>query len=95
MLRKAMIVVAVLTLVIAAGLLSTGSASATTIGVWLAIEAVVLLLALFFERGRYRPSVSGGPWIPTTERFQDPSSGRWIKVEYNPQTGERRYVEER
>ncbi len=64
------------------------------IGIWLGIEAAILLLAILFERGRYQPGTSDGPWSPSAERFQDPTTGQWIRVEYNPRTGERRYVEE-
>ncbi len=95
MLRKALIVVTVATLLIAVALLASGAARLVAIGFWLAIEAAILLLAILFERRRYRPATSSGPWVPSAERFQDPTTGQWIRVEYNPRTGERRYVEER
>ncbi len=94
MLRKGVIVVTAVALVVAIGLLTTGSASTVVLGVWLAFSAAVLLLAILFERGRYRPTEAGGPWVRSTERFQDPTTGRWVQVEYNPRTGERRYLDE-
>ncbi len=95
MLRKALIVVTAATLLIAVALLASGAARLMAVGFWLAIEAAILLLAVLLERGRYRPTTSSGPWMPSPERFQDPATGRWIRVEYNPRTGERRYIEER
>lgn len=94
MLRRALMGVAVIALLVAIGLFATGQASVVAVAIWVAIEAVVLLLALLFERGRYRPNVSNGPWVPTAERFQDPSTGTWILVEFNPRTGDRRYVQD-
>ena len=58
---------------------------------WVAAGAVLLVIALLVEHGRYRPSGGEGPWVATAERFQDPASGQWIVVDYNPHTGERRY----
>lgn len=58
--------------------------------------ALVLVLALIFERSRYRPQVdrSSGPWRSTGEAFIDPTSGERTAVYYNPQTGERDYRRE-
>lgn len=64
-----------------------------------AIELLVvgagLALALLFERRGYRPRVSRsiGHWEETSERFVDPVSGHLIEVRYNPETGERDYVD--
>ncbi len=94
MLRTVLIALAIVAVVGAIGLLISGvGASATVIG-WVIVEGIILLLALLFERGRYQPETSSGPWEPTDERFQDPTTGRWVRVEYNPRTGERRYVED-
>jgi hypothetical protein len=53
----------------------------------------LLLFAIAFEARRYRPKASGGPWESTGERFVDPASGKLTEVRYNPQSGEREYVE--
>jgi hypothetical protein len=55
----------------------------------------VLLAALIFERGRYKPASPGHPgpdWVATDERFVDPESGAEVTVFYHPKSGERRYV---
>jgi hypothetical protein len=61
---------------------------------WQALVAgAVILVAVRYERwrGRTRPAAPGSHWQATGERFEDPGSGRTVDVEYNPQTGERRY----
>jgi membrane protein implicated in regulation of membrane protease activity len=62
---------------------------------WSVFEACVLLAALLFERWRYRPQIDRrkGNWRPTAERFVDPTTGRTVQVFYNPDTGERDYVD--
>jgi hypothetical protein len=60
---------------------------------WVGLQALVVLVAVVFERGRYRPTARGSRWTRTAERFKDPSTGRWVAVEYDAQTGERRYVD--
>ena len=53
----------------------------------------LVLIGTFFE-GRYRGHrASGGGWQDTSERFVDPTSGKLVEVQYNPQTGERAYVD--
>lgn len=94
MLRAVLIAVAALVLAIAVILLAVGSISATATVIWIIAEAVIFLIVLLLERGRYRPRTASGPWAPTGERFRDPTSGKWITVEYNERTGQRRYVEE-
>jgi hypothetical protein len=60
---------------------------------YLCINGVIVIAALLFERGRYRPTVTpGGKWEETGERFVDPTTGQLMKVRYNPQTGARDYV---
>ena len=56
----------------------------------------VLLLGTLFERWRYRgpEQRKQGSWENTGERFQDPSSGETIQVQFDPRTGERRYVKD-
>jgi hypothetical protein len=61
----------------------------------LAFWGFVLLAALVFERGRYKPAAPGHPgpdWIATDERFVDPESGKEVTVFYHPSSGERRYI---
>jgi hypothetical protein len=61
------------------------------------IGGAVLVLALLFERHRYRGAGGGRPgagWEDTGERFTAPESGRTVSVWFNPRTGERRYVED-
>ncbi|MGH7862586.1 MAG: hypothetical protein ACREOS_10150 [Candidatus Dormibacteraceae bacterium] len=94
MLRTSLIGLAIVVVVGAVGLLIAGVGALTTVIGSVIFDGIILLLALLLERGRYRPKASSGPWESTEERFQDPTTGRWIRVEYNPRTGERRYVEE-
>lgn len=56
----------------------------------------MLLLGVAGERFHYRGSTrgSGGSWERTGEQFRDPETSRRVTVDYNPQTGERRYREE-
>ena len=63
-------------------------------GVRLAAFGLVLLLGVVFERWRYRSETRpGARWQKTSERFTDPQTGRVVEVLYDPQSGERRYVE--
>jgi hypothetical protein len=60
---------------------------------YLFVNGAVVVAALLFERGRYRPQLTqGGSWQETAERFVDPTTGQLMKVRYNPQTGARDYV---
>ena len=54
----------------------------------------LILLGTLFERWRYRPNGSrpGAGWEPTGQRFQDPQSGKTLRVFYDARSGERRYV---
>jgi hypothetical protein len=56
----------------------------------------VIVLGTVFERWRYRPNGArpGAGWEPTGERFQDPQTGKTVRVFYDPRSGERRYVSE-
>ncbi len=93
MLRAAVLVVSALILVGAIALVLRGINGFPVAVGWLALQALVVLLAVRFERGRYQPTPRGTRWTRTAERFQDPTTGRWVAVEYDPQTGERRYVD--
>lgn len=61
-------------------------------GLGLLIFGALVLLSLFFE-GRYNRSRSAPPgtWEPTGEKFIDPGTGKFVEVDYDPQTGERNY----
>jgi len=61
---------------------------------WFLIGAVVLV-AIIFESSRYRPLLdrSAAGWESTGERFIDPTSGKLVEVRFNPESGERDYVE--
>lgn len=61
-------------------------------GLYLLGYGTLIAVAVFWERGRYNPSAQAGIWQVTGERFTDPTSHQLISVEYNPTTGERRYV---
>jgi len=94
-LRKALIGLSALVLLGAIGLALAGATTWTTVALWVGGQAAIVLVALVAERGRYRASgTTAGRWTPTGERFQDPTTGRWTVVEYNPDPGERRYREE-
>lgn len=91
MLRKAILAYGVLAIVVAIALAAAGLG--TGVVFYLFVQGVIVIAALLFERGRYRPPVtSGGGWQDTAERFVDPSTGILMKVRYNPQTGAREYV---
>jgi len=95
-LRKALIGLSALILLGAVGLALAGATTSTTVALWVGGQAAIVLVALVAERGRYRGSgdAQAGHWTITGERFQDPTTGRWTVVEYNPDSGERRYREE-
>ncbi len=64
-------------------------------GVQLAIIAGIFSILMFVERWRYRHAHAGenaGGFEPTNERYRDPGTGEWMKVEFNPKTGARRSV---
>ena len=91
MLRKAILAYGVLAVIGAILLLLAGVT--TGLVLYLFVNGAVVIAALLFERGRYRPAISqDGPWQETAERFVDPTTGQLMKVRYNPQTGARDYV---
>ena len=64
-------------------------------GIWLLVVGLVVVLAVAFERRRYKPilDVAPGPgWVPTGERFVDEETGAVVVVHYNARTGQRAYV---
>jgi hypothetical protein len=62
---------------------------------YLAVNGFILVSAVLLERQRYRTQVNRtqGHWLPTGERFVDPTSERLMEVFYNRTTGERDYRE--
>ena len=91
MLRRVIIVIALLLAATGGWLLSRQ--------VWvpgwqmLALAALVFL-GTAFEKWRYRkgPGPHGAQWQRTEEKFADPISGEEMEVQYDPASGERRYV---
>jgi hypothetical protein len=63
--------------------------------VYLAVNGFILVSAVLLERTRYRTQVdrTQGHWLPTGERFVDPTTERLMEVFYNSDTGERDYRE--
>jgi len=90
MLRISLLIFAALLSVGGAACLLNGHAQAWPGTIW----GTVLLLAVLFERWRYRkqPSNHQASWQSTGERFIDPESGEPTEVQYDPASGERRYV---
>jgi hypothetical protein len=93
MLRRALLLLSVLALVVSLVLANSGFNGTAIVFGWVAIQAAIVVVALIAERGRYRPAFTATEgWVRTEERFRDPSTGQWMTVEFNPRTGERRYV---
>ena len=93
MLRRVLIAYGVLCLIGAVILLAAHVTTALVI--YLAINGLVIVGAILFERSNYRSKAdrTQGKWEPTGERFNDPTTGQIVEVYYNPQTGERDYRE--
>ena len=93
MLRRWLIGLGVLYLAVGAYLLSLRVA--LVLAIYMVLGGAVLAGGIVLERRGYRPRVdhARGRWQRTGERFVDPSSGRLVEVRYNPDTGERDYVD--
>jgi hypothetical protein len=63
-------------------------------GIRLLIGGFILLLALSFERWRYRAPAGDATetWQQTGEVFEDPQSGQVVQVEFQAESGARRYL---
>jgi hypothetical protein len=63
-------------------------------GLQVLIVAALVFVGTAFESWRYRqgPAPAGAQWQPTGEKFADPVSGEVMEVQYDPVSGERRYV---
>jgi hypothetical protein len=57
------------------------------------VFGVLILIGTVFERHYRARRAAGSGWQTTSERFVDPTSGKLTEVRYNPQTGERAYVD--
>jgi hypothetical protein len=92
-LRRWLIGLGVLYLAVGAYLLSIHVA--LVLAIYLLVGGALLAGSIVLERKGYRPRVdhARGRWQRTGERFIDPSSGRLMEVRYNPDTGERDYVD--
>lgn len=89
---------ALLLIYAAAALVGAYFIATTHLGLLAALYAAfngsAIALAVIFERGRYKPNISSDQnWEDTDEKFQDDTTGKWMVVRYNRQTGERDYVE--
>lgn len=94
MLRKVIIAYGLLCL-LGAAILLFGVHATLWLVFYLAVNGLIVVGAMFFERKRYRARVNrtDGYWQPTGERFVDPASSQLMEVYYNPATGERDYRE--
>lgn len=63
-----------------------------TILIFGAVILITAALEPIYGRADGRPR--GSSWRSTDERFVDPETGKLVTVWFDPQTGERRYVEE-
>jgi len=63
------------------------------------IWCAAILLPVLFRTGGYKRKPLDAPpgpdWVPTDERFVDPTSGETLAVWFHPKSGERAYVRTR
>ena len=75
-------------------LMESGGQATWLFAVYLLIGGTALLVGALFENGRYRNhGLPTDGWKPTGERFFDDRTGKLIEVDYQPETGQRRYRE--
>jgi len=93
MLRPALVILGIVAIGVGALLIASGYILPA--GVYLVGSGLILVLGILFERRGYRPRVDrrDAHWEKTSERFIDPVSGHVVDVLYNPETGERDYVD--
>jgi hypothetical protein len=91
MLRKVVLGIALLLAAVGVWLVSRHVWAA---GLQVLIVAALVFLGTAFESWRYRkgPAPPGAHWQHTGEKFADPVSGEEMEVQYDPVSGERRYV---
>ena len=91
-LRAGLIAALVIGIVAAALFWLLGRGGLRLASLYFAFQAGVCLVALVFERSRYRPSAADPRALrPTGERMIDPTSGAMVEVWEDPTTGEREY----
>jgi hypothetical protein len=63
-------------------------------GVYALASGVLIALGTAFERWRYRANErrARASWEPTGECFEDPQTGKTVRVFYDGSSGERHYV---
>jgi hypothetical protein len=63
-------------------------------GLQVLVIAAIVFIGTAFENWRYRKGAGprGAQWQQTDEKFADPISGEELEVQYDPVSGERRYV---
>jgi hypothetical protein len=68
-----------------------------TQGLQLLVVGALIFAGTAFEGWRYRKGSgpAGARWQQTEEKFADPISGEEMDVQYDPVSGERRYVPRR
>jgi hypothetical protein len=91
MLRKIVLALALVLLAVGLWLLSR---RVWVPGLQILVIAAIVFLGTAFERWRYRKAAvpHGAQRQHTEERFADPISGEEMEVQYDPVSGERRYV---
>jgi len=84
-LRVTLIGLSIAAFIVAIALTLTRVGGNTPLAIWVAVQAMIVVVALLAERGRYHPTLSSQTgFIPTNERFRDPTTGEWTMVEFNP-----------
>jgi hypothetical protein len=67
--------------------------------IWCAVILLPVLIWFLFRSGGYKrvplDAAPGPDWVPTEERFVDPTSGETLAVWFHPKSGERAYVRTR
>jgi hypothetical protein len=91
MLRKFVLACALVMAAVALWLISRGQ---WVPALQMLVVAALIFLGTAFESWRYRKGAGpdGAHWQHTDEKFSDPISGEELEVQYDPVSGERRYV---
>jgi hypothetical protein len=91
MLRAAVLTVGSVLVLVGVGLCAVGWPNP---GIQTLSLGGIAVVGVLFERWRYKNSAAlrDGPWERTGERFVDPQTGQHMEVQYDPRSGERRYI---